>query len=80
MASHIIAQDASWSPWSRLSLQAGLNYVLSETKTPASEVTPGHPERAKQLLDPELFLGTRPGQQERSQLELLLLSRGQLCQ
>jgi hypothetical protein len=39
MASHIIGQDASWSPWSRLSLQAGLNYVLSETKTPASDAT-----------------------------------------
>jgi len=39
MASQIIGQDASWSPWSRLSLQAGLNYVLSETKTPASDAT-----------------------------------------
>ncbi len=39
MRSHIIAQDVSWTPWSRLSLQAGLNYVLSDTATPASEVT-----------------------------------------
>lgn len=39
MTSHIIAQDVSWSPWSRLYLQAGVNYVLSDTKTPASEVT-----------------------------------------
>lgn len=39
MTSHILAQDVSWSPWSRLSLQAGFNYVLSDTKTPASEVT-----------------------------------------
>ncbi len=39
MTSHIVAQDISWSPWSRLSLQAGLNYVLSDTKTPASEIT-----------------------------------------
>ncbi|MDE2232438.1 MAG: hypothetical protein KGJ95_10330, partial [Candidatus Omnitrophica bacterium] len=35
MTSHIIAQDISWIPWSRLSLQAGFNYVLSETATPA---------------------------------------------
>ncbi len=39
MISHVIAQDVSWVPWSRLSLQAGFNYVLSETKTPASDVT-----------------------------------------
>ena len=39
MTSHILAQDINWSPWSRLYLQAGLNYVLSETKTPASDVT-----------------------------------------
>ena len=34
-----MAQDISWTPWSRLYLQAGLNYVLSETKTPASDYT-----------------------------------------
>lgn len=39
MTSHIIGQDISWSPWSRLYLQAGFNYVLSDTRTPASEVT-----------------------------------------
>jgi hypothetical protein len=39
MTSHIIAANASWSPWSRLSLTAGFNYVLSETKTPASDYT-----------------------------------------
>jgi len=39
MTSHIIGQDASWSPWSRLSLQVGANCVRSETKTPASDVT-----------------------------------------
>jgi hypothetical protein len=39
MTSHIIAEDISWTPWSRLFFQVGLNYVLSETKTPASEVT-----------------------------------------
>jgi hypothetical protein len=41
MTSHIIAQDVSWIPWSRLSLQTGLNYVLSDTRTPASDVTQG---------------------------------------
>jgi len=39
MTSHIFAESISWSPWSRLYLQASLNYVLSETKTPASEFT-----------------------------------------
>jgi hypothetical protein len=39
MTSHIIGQDVSWTPWSRLYLQTGFNYVLSETKTPASDVT-----------------------------------------
>jgi hypothetical protein len=36
MTSQIFAQNASWSPWSRLCLQAGFNYVVSQTKTPAS--------------------------------------------
>lgn len=39
MTSHIIAEDITWTPWSRLYFQAGFNYVLSETKTPASDVT-----------------------------------------
>jgi len=39
MKTHILAQDVNWSPWSRLYVQAGFNYVLSDTKTPASEVT-----------------------------------------
>ncbi len=37
--SHIIGEDITWTPWSRLYLQAGLNYVLSETKTPVSDYT-----------------------------------------
>ncbi len=37
--SHIIGEDISWTPWSRLYLQAGFNYVLSETKTPTSDYT-----------------------------------------
>ena len=39
MTSQIIGQDISWTPWSRLSLQVGFNYVLSETKTPTSDYT-----------------------------------------
>jgi hypothetical protein len=39
MTSHILAEDITWTPWSRLYLQAGFNYVLSETKTPASGIT-----------------------------------------
>lgn len=37
---NIIGEDISWTPWSRLYLQAGLSYVLNETKTPASDYTP----------------------------------------
>lgn len=39
MRSHIFAQDLTYTPWSRLYLQAGFNYVVSETETPASDVT-----------------------------------------
>jgi hypothetical protein len=39
MTSQILAQDVSWAPWSRLYLQVGFNYVLSDTKTPASDYT-----------------------------------------
>jgi hypothetical protein len=39
MTSHILAQDVSWAPWSRLYLQVGFNYVLSDTKTPTSDYT-----------------------------------------
>ena len=39
MISHILGQTISWTPWSQLSLQAGFNYVLSKTKTPASDFT-----------------------------------------
>jgi hypothetical protein len=39
MTSHIFAQNVSWSPCSRLYLQAGFNYVVSETKTPTSDYT-----------------------------------------
>jgi hypothetical protein len=39
MRSHIFSQDVSWTPWSRLNLQAGLNYVWSTTTTPASDFT-----------------------------------------
>lgn len=37
MTSHILGQNVSWTPWSRLSLQAGFNYVLSNTKTPPAD-------------------------------------------
>jgi outer membrane protein assembly factor BamA len=37
--SHIFAQDVSWTPWSRLYLQAGFNYILNQTRTPASDST-----------------------------------------
>jgi hypothetical protein len=39
MVSHILAEDVTWSPWSRLYLQAGVNYVWSKTKTPTSDYT-----------------------------------------
>ena len=37
--SHIFGQNVSWAPWSRLYLQAGFNYVCSETETPTSDYT-----------------------------------------
>jgi hypothetical protein len=39
MRSHILTQNISWTPWTRLCLQVGFNYVLSETKTPTSDFT-----------------------------------------
>jgi hypothetical protein len=39
MTSHILAQNASWTPLNWLSLQAGFNYVLSTTKNPISDYT-----------------------------------------
>ncbi|HLH53326.1 MAG TPA: hypothetical protein VKY92_06890 [Verrucomicrobiae bacterium] len=39
MTSHILAQDVSWAPWTRLYFQAGFNYVLSDTRTPTSDYT-----------------------------------------
>ncbi len=39
MTSQIFAQNVTWTPWSRLCLQAGFNYVLSTTKTPTSDYT-----------------------------------------
>ncbi len=39
MTSHIFAQNVSWTPWTRLYLQAGFNYVWSETETPTSDYT-----------------------------------------
>lgn len=39
MTSQIIGQNVTWTPWSRLCLQAGFNYVLSETTTPTSDYT-----------------------------------------
>ena len=39
MTSHILAGDVIWVPWSRLSLEGGINYVLSKTITPASDAT-----------------------------------------
>lgn len=40
MNTHIFGADASWSPWSRLSLSAGFDYVLSKVTTPASDYVP----------------------------------------
>ena len=38
--SHILGEDVSWTPWSRLYLQAGFDYVLSQTKIPTGASTP----------------------------------------
>jgi hypothetical protein len=39
MTSQIFGFDVTWSPWSRLYLQGGFNYVDSQTETPASDYT-----------------------------------------
>jgi hypothetical protein len=39
MFSHILGQNANWTPLNWLSLQAGANYVISDTKTPESDTT-----------------------------------------
>jgi len=39
MNSQILGQNVSWTPLEWLGLQAGFNYVLSTTKTPASDYT-----------------------------------------
>ena len=44
VTSQIIAQNISWSPWSRLYLQLGFNYVLSETTTPAADDSAALPD------------------------------------
>lgn len=40
MTSHIFSQSVSWTPWSRLGLQATVSYAKDETDTPAFEATP----------------------------------------
>lgn len=37
MFSHILGQNVNWTPLRWLSLQVGANYVISDTKTPASD-------------------------------------------
>jgi predicted porin len=44
VTSQIIAQNISWSPWSRLYLQLGFNHVLSETTTPAADDSAALPD------------------------------------
>jgi hypothetical protein len=39
MSTHNVGANASWTPINRLCLQGGFNYVISETKTPASAAT-----------------------------------------
>jgi hypothetical protein len=39
MHTQIFGQNASWTPLNWLGLQAGFNYVVSETETPASDYT-----------------------------------------
>jgi hypothetical protein len=38
--SHILSGNVSWTPWSRLYLQAGASYVTDETETPISSAAP----------------------------------------
>ena len=54
MNSQIIAQNVSWTPWSRLCLQGGFNYVLSTTQDPDLRLHPGRAQFPEQLLDPDV--------------------------
>ncbi len=47
MRTHILAQDASWTPWSRLCLQAGFNYVFERDGHAGVPSHAGDPRRAK---------------------------------
>jgi len=38
MTSQIVGGNASWVPWSRMSLQLGANYVQSQTETPVADL------------------------------------------
>lgn len=40
ITSHIFSQSISWTPWSRLGLQASASYAKDETDTPAYEAVP----------------------------------------
>lgn len=40
MTSHIFSQSVSWTPWSRLGIQASVSYAKDDTDTPAYEATP----------------------------------------
>jgi hypothetical protein len=40
MRSHIFSQSVTWIPWSRLSLQASVDYALDKSKTPAQDGLP----------------------------------------
>lgn len=39
ITSHILGENVGWTPWSRLGLQVGFNYVLSDTETPTADLT-----------------------------------------
>jgi hypothetical protein len=39
LTSHILAQNVSWAPWSRLYFQVGANYVNSELTSPVTSFT-----------------------------------------
>ena len=39
MTTHIVSQNISWAPWTRLYLQGGVDWVSSQTETPASAYT-----------------------------------------
>ncbi|MCF7669648.1 MAG: hypothetical protein K9N48_07725 [Verrucomicrobia bacterium] len=57
ITTHIIGQTLTYIPWSRMYLQAGVNYVIDETESPADEITGAVPELKNNYWNGSLTTG-----------------------